>query len=184
MAIGNWVKHRKSSTRATSSEHRVNVLFVCTANVCRSPMAEGIFKQLVAQHNLSHFIFTDSAGTSSGLGIPPDPRARVCCQNNGISIDHSRSRQIQKLDYSSFDYIIAMDKKNKILLQKSALDKNILNKIHLFLDFSHDFNNKGKDIPDPYYSPAKEFENIFNLIEEASVGLLQEICRQHNYIAA
>jgi protein-tyrosine phosphatase len=175
MAVKNWLPGKQAYIEP--AEDKIRVLFVCMANFCRSPMAKGIFQQLVAHHNLNHAIFADAAGTHGHFkGARPDPRARTCCRQRGIHIDHYRARQVEYTDFISFDYLVAMDCSNLKLLQKLA-PASELGKIRLFLDLAPHL--KKQDVPDPYYGPPKEFEKVLDLIEEAAKGLLKEICQQH-----
>lgn len=175
MALRNWFQGQRAYL--DPAEGKIKVLFVCMANFCRSPMAKGIFQQLVTYHHLNHTIFVDAAGTHGHfMGAHPDPRARNCCRQRGIHIDHYRARQIQYTDFISFDYLIAMDGSNLELLQKLAPTGQQA-KIRLFLELAP--NLKKQDVPDPYYSPPNEFKKVSDLLEEAAKGLLREICQQH-----
>ncbi|ADJ27216.1 protein tyrosine phosphatase [Nitrosococcus watsonii C-113] len=159
-------------------ENKIGVLFVCMANFCRSPMAKGLFQQLVTHHRLNQAIFVDAAGTHGHFaGERPDPRARACCRRRGIDIDRYRARQIQPIDFINFDYLIAMDCSNLAILQKLAPNNNQTEKIRLLLELAPHL--KRRDVPDPYYGPPSEFEAVLDLIEEAAHSLLNEIRQRH-----
>lgn len=153
---------------------KTNVLFVCLGNFCRSPSAEGVFRQRVEQRKLDEYINVDSAGTGRWhIGESPDPRAAAAAADRGIDISHLRGRQVRAQDFDDFDYIVAMDNANYADL--SALASNTQQqKIHLFLDFANQVSET--QVPDPYYEGGFPF--VFSLIEKASDGLLDHIQNQ------
>ena len=127
----------------------LKVLFVCLGNICRSPMAEFVFKDLVEKRGLKDKFFVDSAATSEEneifkLGIYED--AKETLKKNKIPFSEHISRQIRKEDYNKFDYILVMEEKNIVGVLK-ILEKDNQNKIHRLLDFTE----KPKDIADPWY---------------------------------
>lgn len=177
MILNNWLQSK--STQPEPSANKVGVLFVCMANFCRSPMARGIFQQLVIKQDLGHAIFVDAAGTHGHFaGAHPDPRARSCCRQRGIYINHYRARQVQSYDFLSFDYLIAMDRSNYKFLKELAPPQQ-MGKIRLFLELAPQLGRQ--DVPDPYYGSLNDFEQVLTLMEEAANSLLQEICQQHLY---
>ncbi len=153
--------------------HQVKVLFVCMGNICRSPTAEGVFRNLVDQQDLEHQIFVDSAGTH-GLhnGSAPDERATAIAQQRGIDLTTQRSRQLEVEDFETFDYLIAMDRDNEARMRDMA-DGELSRRIHLFLSFAKELSEQ--EVPDPYYGGDRGFEQVFDMIENASVGLLEDI---------
>ncbi|ABA59288.1 protein tyrosine phosphatase [Nitrosococcus oceani ATCC 19707] len=176
MILREWFQGSKQ-VLPRSSEDKIGVLFVCMANFCRSPMAKGLFQQLVAHHHLSHAIFVDAAGTHGHFaGERPDPRARTCCRRRGIDIDRYRARQIQPIDFIKFDYLIAMDHSNLAMLKKLTPEGQA-RKIRLLLELAPHLRRQ--DVPDPYYGPPSEFEASLDLIEEAAHSLLNEIRQRH-----
>ncbi len=149
------------------------VLFVCLGNICRSPTAEGVFRHKLKNANLSSVFVVDSAGTGHWhVGSPPDQRAQETARQRGIDISNLRGRQVNDDDMERFDYIIAMDRANQQLLLQRA-GRQYRDKIHLMLEFAdvYDF----KDVPDPYYGGAGGFDQVIDLIECASDGLLETI---------
>lgn len=151
--------------------NRVSVVFVCLGNICRSPTAEGVFRSLVESCRLEEFIHIDSAGTSNWhVGESPDPRATEAARARGIDLSGLRGRQASANDFSQFDYVIAMDDDNYANLSRLATPDQ-QHKLHLFLDFASGVPER--EVPDPYYGGG--FPHVFDLIENASEGLLNHI---------
>ena len=150
------------------------ILFVCLGNICRSPLAEGVFRQIVEEQGLGDQFLIESAGTGSWhVGERPDGRAILVAQQHGINLD-SRARQILEEDFSRFDYIIAMDRDNLRVLNKLKAEINSSTQITLLR--SHDPDGSGEDaVPDPYYGGASGFENVYQLVKESCIGLLQHL---------
>jgi protein-tyrosine phosphatase len=152
---------------------KIKVLFVCMGNICRSPTAHGVFRSLVEQRNMQTVIDIDSAGTHAyHVGEPPDQRAQNTALQRGIDLSDLRARPVKSQDFEYYDYILAMDEANyTILMSQSPEDTK--HKIHLFLSFAPHLNRR--EVPDPYYGGLKGFENVFDMIEHASQGLLADI---------
>ncbi len=156
----------------------VRVLFVCLGNICRSPTAEGVFRDLVAREGLSEHIEIDSCGTSDWhIGGPPDDRARAEAKARDISLDDLRARQITSDDFETFDYIIGMDNQN-IANLSAQCPKELADKIRLFLSFAPSLNIR--EVPDPYYGGTDGFKDVFDMIGTASKGLLADIRTHHS----
>lgn len=156
---------------------QVSVLFVCLGNICRSPSAQAVFEAYIKNAKLSHCILVDSCGTASyHINEAPDSRAIAAAKRRGYIMAHLRGRQLCLEDFERFDYILAMDKENLANIQ--AL-KPVSSKaqVALFLDF--DTQSSIHEVPDPYYGGAQGFEQVLNLIESASVGLLQHLQQKH-----
>lgn len=155
----------------------IKVLFVCLGNICRSPTAEGVFCNLVKREGFSEKITVDSAGVGKWhIGEPPDRRATETAKLNGIDISLQRARQVVISDFTSFDYVIAMDQKNYIDLSLIC-PKGKDSRLHKFLQFAPETNIL--DVPDPYYGGNSGFDTVFSLIEAASIGLLKDIRIRH-----
>ncbi len=152
------------------------VLFVCMGNICRSPTAEGVFRQKVEQNNLQNQISIDSAGTHAyHVGNSPDKRAQEAALKRDIDLSNQHARRVHADDFSEFDYIIAMDESNmEDLLAICPVDYE--DRLHLFLAFS---DSEQSEVPDPYYGQGRGFEIVLNLVEDASEGLLKHI-RKNN----
>ena len=139
------------------------VLFVCLGNICRSPVAEGIFRHKVAARNLEHFFEADSCGTGNyHIGQQPDPRAVRNAQKNGVILDH-RCRQLSTTDLAGFDHIIAMDSNNFrsiLALEDAGVHRE---KIRLMRDW--DTLSGQPDVPDPYYGDERDFQVVFEILD-------------------
>jgi len=151
----------------------VKVLFVCLGNICRSPSAEGVFRKLVEEQGLLEQIEIDSAGTHAyHVGSQPDERAQQAARRRGIDMSGLRGRRVDEGDFYIFDYVLAMDQSNEYNLREVS-PPGEEHKIKLFLDFAPDRDEN--EVPDPYYGGHSGFENVLDLIEDASEGLLTDI---------
>lgn len=163
--------------KALKSKAKVSVLFVCMGNICRSPTAHGLFQHYVAAHGLEHDIYVDSAGTHAyHVGKKADVRARNLAKLHGHNFDYIRARQVSEGDFAEFDYIIAMDQQNFEEL-RSKCPPDFHEKIKLLLDF-HD-EERGGEVPDPYYRDLKAFEHVFDLSSVACKQLLFHLRDHH-----
>lgn len=155
----------------------VKVLFVCLGNICRSPTAEAVFRDLVASEGLGAAISTDSAGTGAWhVGNPPDDRAQSVARGRNIQMADLRARQTTVEDFSTFDYILAMDKSNLSNLQRLK-PSQYSGHLSLMLDFS---DHASGEVPDPYYGDLNDYERVFDLLIPASKGLLDHIRTNRN----
>lgn len=155
----------------------IRVLFVCMGNICRSPTAEGVFKHLVAQRGMVGQVISDSAGTHDyHVGAAPDPRAQAAALRRGYDLSALRARQVTPDDFQRFDYVLAMDEANRNALLPLCPDQ-YRSRLRLFLEFAQDV--VVREVPDPYYGGAQGFEEVLDLVENASRGLLDKI---HNNV--
>lgn len=154
-----------------------SVLFVCLGNICRSPTAEGVFRELVRSHGLSEEIQTDSCGTSDWhIGAPPDSRAVDEAARRGFDLSDLRARQVAKSDFRTFDYVLGMDDAN-IAKLRAQCPPALEDRVRLFLSFAPELGRA--DVPDPYYGGPDGFAQVFDMIEAASQGLLKDIRARH-----
>lgn len=154
-------------------QEKIRVLFVCMGNICRSPTAHGVFRHLVTERRLHDRIEIDSAGTHAyHSGEPPDRRAQSTATQRGIDLSDLRARAVNALDFEKFDYILAMDRENYSSLV-SQCPEHAKAKLHLFLSYAPQLNRQ--EVPDPYYGGVKGFESVFDMVEHAARGLLDDI---------
>lgn len=149
------------------------VLFVCMGNICRSPTAEGVFRETLRKRAPDLAVHVDSAGTHAyHVGEPPDHRASRAAARRGIDLSGQRARRVSRADFSTFDLILAMDEDNyRLLVELSPPEHR--SRVRLFMDFAPQAGRS--DVPDPYYGGSTGFEHVLDLVEEASLGLLAHI---------
>jgi protein-tyrosine phosphatase len=163
----------------------VKVLFVCLGNICRSPVAEGVFKDLIQKHNLEDKISCDSAGTKGWhTGQSPDHRAVKNALDNGIVLTH-KGREIKPEDLDIFDHIVVMDESNfkdvYELYYKTKGTTPPAEKLFLLRDY--DPKVKGvRDVPDPYYGSALDFEEVFHIVQRSATALLNSLIENHKLV--
>lgn len=152
---------------------KTKVVFICMGNICRSPTAEGVFRHVVKQRKLADKIEIDSAGTHAyHIGESPDSRSQSTALIRGVNLSAQRARKAIAEDFERFDYVIAMDRSNYENLKQIG-QASELSKLHLFMDFTQDWDNE--EVPDPYYGGANGFEEVFDMVQSASEGLLEHI---------
>lgn len=156
----------------------IRVLMVCLGNICRSPMAEGVFRHLLEEEGLDERIRVDSAGTGSWhVGESPDIRSARTARVHGIELT-GRSRQVQPEDFRHFDYIVAMDRENLGNLEELRDGVGGQSALYLLREFDPE-GGPGAEVPDPYYGGPGGFEEVFSMVERSSRGLLEHILREH-----
>jgi len=146
---------------------------VCMGNICRSPTAEGVLREMVAKSALAGKIEIDSAGTTDfHTGSRPDPRAIKIAAARGYSLGKIRARQVVDADFEQFDYVIAMDDTNVRHLRETWSSSTRV-KIDRLLDY--DRNQPERNVPDPYYGSERDFEHALDLIERGCKGLMTSL---------
>lgn len=155
-----------------TSQPRQSVLFVCLGNICRSPLAEGVFRHVLQNRGAAGRFLVDSAGTGGWhAGSPPDPRSVEIAARHGIDLTAQRARRIADGDFARFDLVLAMDRSNRAEL-KARAGGGRLDRIHLLMDFAL---GEARDVPDPYYGGADGFETVYRMIRAASEALAEKL---------
>lgn len=144
---------------------KTKILFVCLGNICRSPLAEAIFKHKIKEKGLQAQFEVHSCGTANyHVGTTPDPRTIKNALRNGVVIDHL-GRQLSKNDLVAYDFIIAMDKSNHANISKLENARDHSLKIKLMRSF--DLTPTGDEVPDPYYGDEADFQNVFDILSHS-----------------
>lgn len=151
----------------------IKVLFVCMGNICRSPTAEGVFRDILRRKNLEDKIEVDSAGTHGyHAGEPPDQRTQRAAAVRQYDLSNMRARRVAMQDLEYFDVILAMDHNNLTVLKRiCAPDKH--DRLGLFMSYSKNFDDD--EVPDPYYGLGHGFDLVLDMIEDAANGLIESL---------
>jgi protein-tyrosine phosphatase len=154
----------------------MRLLFVCLGNICRSPTAEGVMRELVEREGLAESIEVDSAGTGDWhVGSPPDARAAAAASARGIEL-RGIARQARSADFAEFDLLLAMDEDNVRDLLAIAPDAGARSKVRLLREFDPvAVQAASLSVPDPYYGGERGFEDVLDLVQVACEGLLADI---------
>ncbi len=154
----------------------LKILFVCMGNICRSPTAEGVFRKKLIDRGLLHKVQIDSAGTHNyHPQSPPDARSQAHALRRGYDLSDLRARAVRDRDFEEFDLLLTMDWDNRALLEERCPAEH-QHKVRGFAEFLH--TTEASVIPDPYYGGEQGFEQVLDLIEEASDGLLQFVAQK------
>jgi protein-tyrosine phosphatase len=156
---------------------KAKILFVCLGNICRSPLAEAIFKDKIRNHALDAYFEADSCGTSNyHIGDPPDFRTIANARKNGVAISHL-GRQLCANDLEEYDYILAMDKSNYQNILKLANAQQYSGKVALMR--AYDPVGKGEEVPDPYYGGEKNFQEVFDILDRTMEEFVKHLEEQY-----
>lgn len=154
-------------------------LFVCLGNICRSPLAEGIYLHLIRERGWEHRFHADSAGMGDWhCGQPADPRASETAARRGVRLP-SVCRQVAREDFAEFDLILAMDRSNRDALAAKC-PAPLRGKIRLMRDFDPESRPESEpEVPDPYYGNAQGFDRVYEMLERSCRALLDSLDREH-----
>lgn len=163
------------------SNDTISVLFVCLGNICRSPLAEAVFRQVVTEEGLEGRFRIDSAGTSGYHdGESPDPRTTEVAARRGVEVAGT-SRQVTRRDAAEFDYLVAMDAENlrevEALVERAGLDGDGP-ATHLLREFDPEAAGD-LEVPDPYFGGPRGFDNVHDLVERSARGFLDHLREEH-----
>jgi protein-tyrosine phosphatase len=154
---------------------QVKILMICLGNICRSPLAEGILASKLPNNKF----LVDSAGTGSWhIGRAPDSRSIAVAKTKNLDISQQKGRQFNVADFEKFDYIYVMDKSNYDDVIALATTEEQKQKVKIILDVL--FPNENVDVPDPYYGMSNGFEMVYNMLDEASDLIAQELIARHS----
>lgn len=159
----------------------ISVLFVCLGNICRSPLAEAVFRQKVAEAGLAPRFRIDSAGTSGYHdGESPDDRTRRVAARRGVEV-RGTSRRITEADVRAFDYLVAMDRDNlrkiEALMQREGVNDGGP-RAYLFREFDPEADGS-VEVPDPYFGGPRGFDDVHDLVDRSAEGLLRHLKERH-----
>lgn len=164
------------STR--KSKEKINIMFVCLGNICRSPLAEGVFRGLVEEVGLEDRFTIASTGTGSWhVGEAADQRMQRTAAKYHVSLDTHRARQFTREDLREYDHIFVMDKDN--LRDVLHLDDEDAygNKVRLFREFDPEPGDY--QVPDPYYGGARGFDNVYEIVERTARTILHRLVEEY-----
>jgi protein-tyrosine phosphatase len=152
-------------------------MMVCMGNICRSPMAHGVFAERIREAGLDHAIEVDSAGTHSyHVGEPPDRRAQAAARARGYELSGQRARRLEADDFREFDYVLVMDDEN-LRNARTLQPTDGKARLHRFLEFAG--SRREREVPDPYYGGSQGFATVMDLVEEAATGFLSHLRERH-----
>ncbi|MFD0985838.1 low molecular weight protein-tyrosine-phosphatase [Methyloligella solikamskensis] len=158
---------------AMTEDPRHKLLFICLGNICRSPMAEGVFRRVIAEAGVADRFEIDSAGLGDWhVGQAPDTRAQSAAKGRDMDISGQAARQVVLEDFDRFDLLLAMDRNNLAEL-KALAPEGTEGKIRQFLDYAPHL--EAIDVPDPFFGGDEGFDHALDLIEAASEGLLESL---------
>ncbi|MDQ4214887.1 low molecular weight protein-tyrosine-phosphatase [Microbacterium capsulatum] len=150
------------------------VIFVCTGNICRSPMAEVVFRDIAEKQGLGDRIISTSAGTGDWhVGEQADSRTIDALARRGYDGSRHRARQFTAESFAQNDLVVALDRSHERILRQWAHDESEEGKVTLLLSFEH--HPTLLDVPDPYYADARMFDDVLGMIESASHGLFRQL---------
>lgn len=155
----------------------ISVLFVCLGNICRSPLAEGVFRHVLDGEGLTDRFYVDSAGTGSWhVGESPDHRSVRSAATHGVTLT-GHARQVQPEDFQRFDYIVAMDQSNLSHLQQYQSNVGGEAALYLLREFDPE-GGPGAEVPDPYYGGPNGFEEVYQIVDRSCRAFLDHVLEE------
>jgi protein-tyrosine phosphatase len=156
----------------TNSDFDLRILMVCLGNICRSPMADGLLRKKVKEHELN--VYVDSAGTADyHIGSAPDSRMTETARLRGTEIGTLKARQFKSSDFHDFDLIYVMDESNLNNVMKLSQNYSDNQKVKFILD--EIYPNQNMPVPDPYYGTSNDFISVYQLLDEVTDAIIQKI---------
>lgn len=170
--IAGFPVDRQNGTVTSPDPFRV--IFVCTGNICRSPMAEAVFRDLAERSGLGSRIVSRSAGTGDWhLGERADHRTIDSLARRGYDGSQHRARQFTTASFAENDLVVALDRTHERILREWAHNEDEEGKVTLLLAFDPEASSQ--DVPDPYYAGAEMFDSVLGMIEAATRGLFRQL---------
>lgn len=164
--------------KGTVNDSKIGVLFVCLGNICRSPLAEALFRKAAAEEGVESRFRIDSAGTSGYHdGEGPDARTTETARRRGVAVAGS-SRRITAEDVEAFDYLVVMDTENLREVRRLAGDER--GRVHLLREFDPEARSD-RDVPDPYFGGPRGFEDVHDIVERSTRHLLERIRAEYGF---
>jgi protein-tyrosine phosphatase len=158
------------TSREPHTSGPVRVAFVCLGNICRSPTAEAVFRQLVRERGLEDSFSIESRGTGDWhVGEPPDPRSAEAAAANGVTLA-GVAQQLTRAESDAFDHYVCMDRDNVRGVMALGVDPQ---RISLLRDY--DPEAESPDVPDPYYGGENGFQDVFDIVRRGCDGLLRAV---------
>jgi protein-tyrosine phosphatase len=155
------------------TSERIRILFVCLGNICRSPLAECVFRHLARERGAEHLFEIDSAGTSGyHAGDPPDRRSVATARARGVEVV-GRSRQLSRRDLTRFDLIVAMDEENLSGIDRLIRKYGARVRLHRLREW--DPEPDMRDVPDPYFGGPGGFDEVHDIVQRSCAALLDEL---------
>lgn len=155
------------------SHEPTRLLFVCMGNICRSPLAESVFRHLARERGVEERFEIDSAGTSGHhVGDPPDRRSVATARARGVTVTGA-SRPLSDRDLNEFDYIIVMDAENHAFVNRLQAAVRGSARVHRLREW--DPEQADLDVPDPYYGGPRGFEEVHDIVERSCAALLDHL---------
>lgn len=156
----------------------IRVLFVCLGNICRSPLAENVFRDQARRRGLEDRFRIDSAGTSGyHRGAPPDRRSAETALRRGLELVGA-SRQLTARDLREFDWVIAMDAENRDAIEALHASAGGTARVHLLREWDPE-GGGSLDVPDPYYGGPRGFDEVHDIVERSCAALLDHLIAEH-----
>ena len=169
-----WARGQEDAAPAPVGPAELRILMVCTGNICRSPMAEGVLRAKLAAAGLAGRVQVDSAGTHGyHTSEPPDPRAIRIAARRGYAIDQLRARPVTPEDYAGFDWMLALDDGHLSWLHKRGPAGHAV-RLERLMDHARR-HAAVSEVPDPYYGPDAGFEHVLDLVEDACDGVVVRV---------
>jgi protein-tyrosine phosphatase len=151
----------------------IHILFVCLGNICRSPLAESVFRHLARERGVERRFEIDSAGTSGWhVGDPPDARSVATARARGVEVCGA-SRKLVAEDLRRFDYVVAMDRENLANITRLQTASGGGARVHLLREWDPEPGQP--DVPDPYYGGERGFEEVHDIVERSCAALLDDL---------